>query len=159
MTIVCDVLPACSYKLILGSAFLTATETLSKHKRRLTECIFTMTNVLRFNLLGGDSQRLPGLVGETAILAVPDTGAETNVMDERYENYIQNRNRSFYFSTVLINFRSLCSLLMSLCLDLPKTTVFKSKDILGATTLYNSRMVHSRTPSAKFIPIGLLQPA
>ena len=82
MKIVCDVLPSCSYKLILGSAFLTATETLSKHKRRLTECIFTMMNVLRFSLLGGHSQRLPGLVGKTAVLAMPDTGAEANVMNE-----------------------------------------------------------------------------
>lgn len=89
MNIVCDVLPICSYKLILGSAFLTATETLSKHKRRLTECIFTMMDVLRFNLLGGYSQRLPGLVGRTAVLAMPDTGAEANVMDERYEQCFQ----------------------------------------------------------------------
>ena len=92
MTIVCDVLPACSYKLILGSEFLTATETLSKHKRRLTECIFTTMNVLRFNLLDNYSQRLPGAVGgrdcnAVPVLAVPDTGAEVNVMDERYEQY------------------------------------------------------------------------
>ena len=48
-----------------------------------------MTNVLRFGLLGGHTQRLPGVVGKTAVLAMPDTGAEANIMDERYEQCIQ----------------------------------------------------------------------
>ena len=48
-----------------------------------------MINVLRFSLLGDHSQRLPGVVGTTAVLAIPDTGAEANVMDARYAQFFQ----------------------------------------------------------------------
>ena len=89
--ITCDVLPNCNYDLILGSHFLTATQTLTKYKRRLTECLFSKVNTLRLNLLGNSHQRLGGFIGifedDTKdmfeVLAVPDTGAEANVMDRR----------------------------------------------------------------------------
>ncbi|KAL9022976.1 MAG: hypothetical protein Q9196_007446, partial [Gyalolechia fulgens] len=82
--IVCDVLPDCTYPLILGSQFLAATQTLSKYKSRLTKCLFSLANVLHVNLLGGDTMRIRGRVGQDrnaiAVSAVPDTGAEGNVM-------------------------------------------------------------------------------
>ena len=87
--IVCDVLPTCSYDLIFGSQFLTVTQTLTKWKRRLTECVFSMVNVLQMNFLGADHQRLQGYVGaadgaEIPVLALPDTGAECNIISSRY---------------------------------------------------------------------------
>jgi hypothetical protein len=76
------VLPKCIYDVILGSAFLTATETLSKYRRRLTECVFSMARVFRFGFLGNRCHRLEGILdGKYPVLAVPDTGAERNVMD------------------------------------------------------------------------------
>ena len=89
MKIVCDVLPNCSYKLILGSSFLTKTQTLSRYRHRLTECVFSIANILTFNFIGNECQRLQGHVGDhgeelLGVLAVPDTGAEANIMDERY---------------------------------------------------------------------------
>ena len=85
ISIVCHVLPCCIYDLILGSGFLTATETLSKYKRRLTECLFSVASVFHFGLLGNTCQRLRGRLGKwTNIAAVPDTGAEGNVMDWNY---------------------------------------------------------------------------
>ena len=89
MKIVCDVLPNCSYNLILGSSFLTATQTFSRYRHRLTECVFSMANILTFNFMGNECQRLRGHIGDygeeaLGVLAVPDTGAEANIMDERY---------------------------------------------------------------------------
>ena len=89
MQIVCDVLPNCSYKLILGSSFLTKTQTLSRYRHRLTECVFSMANISTFNFIGNERQCLRGQVGDHGeevfdVLAVPDTGAEANIMDERY---------------------------------------------------------------------------
>lgn len=89
--IVCDVLPDCSYSIILGSRFLAETQTLSKYKRRLTHCLFSGVNVLKMNFLEHDDkcQRLLGSIGDGAesfaMSAVADTGAEGNVMDYRCE--------------------------------------------------------------------------
>ncbi|KAI4219559.1 MAG: hypothetical protein LQ349_008318, partial [Xanthoria aureola] len=87
--IICDVLPQCNYPMILGSPFLTATKTLSKYRRRLTECLFSTVNVLRMNFLGDDDSRLLGYIGggggeSIKVAAVPDTGAEGNVMDRTF---------------------------------------------------------------------------
>ena len=81
------VLPNCIYDVILGRPFLTITETLSKYRRRFTECVFSMFNVLRFGFLGDTRQVLEGSLGETqadkhSVLAGLDTGAECNVMSE-----------------------------------------------------------------------------
>ena len=76
------VLPTCIYDVILGSDFLAATETLSKYGRRLTECVFSVARVFRFGFLGNRCHRLEGVLdGVLPVLAVPDTGAERNVMD------------------------------------------------------------------------------
>ena len=87
--IVCDVLPVCTYDLILGSQFLDATKTLSAYKHRLARCIFKK-DFLQFNFLSGNRQRLRGFIGANGIdmfaaSAVLDTGAECNVIDEKYE--------------------------------------------------------------------------
>ena len=87
--IVCDVLPNCSYNLILGSSFLTKTQTLSRYRHRLTKCVFSIASILTFNFIGNEYERLRGHVGDhdkgfLGVLAVPDTGAEANIMDERY---------------------------------------------------------------------------
>ena len=80
--LVCRVLPNCIYDLILGNSFLTATETLTKHKRRLSECVFFVVNLFHLSFLGNNSQRLAGtLAHQYSALAVPDTGAERNVID------------------------------------------------------------------------------
>ena len=42
--VLCHVLPNCIYDLILGNSFLTATETMSKYRRRLTKCVFSVVN-------------------------------------------------------------------------------------------------------------------
>ena len=83
--IVCHVLPHCTYDLILGSEFLTATETMSKYRRRVTECIFSTANLFHINFLGNDSQYLRGsLADRYTVIALPDTGADVNVIDKRY---------------------------------------------------------------------------
>jgi hypothetical protein len=86
VSVVCDVLPQCIYDLILGNGFLTATETMSKYRHRLTQCIFTMGKKLSaFAFLGEGCQRLEGILGDTYnVLAVPDTGAERNVMSWQF---------------------------------------------------------------------------
>ena len=71
--------------MIMGNNFLNDTETLSKHQYRFTKCLFsatTATGVQRINLIGENRQFLEGTLGgiEKAY-AVPDTGAEGNVMD------------------------------------------------------------------------------
>ena len=80
--ILCHVLPKCAYDLILGNTFLIATETLTKHRHRLTECVFPKLNLFHLNFLGNDDQRLRGTIADRYLAhAIPDTGAETNVMD------------------------------------------------------------------------------
>lgn len=82
----CHVLPNCIYDLILGNGFLKTTETLSRYRHRLTECFFTvLSKFAHFGYLGDESQRLHGtLADEYDVLAIPDTGAERNVMDLEY---------------------------------------------------------------------------
>ncbi|KAL8845811.1 MAG: hypothetical protein Q9221_009053 [Calogaya cf. arnoldii] len=89
--IICDVLPEWNYSMILGSRFLTATQTLSKFRRRLTECLFSTFNVLKMNFLGCDNTRIHGYVGDyygeelIEVAAIPDTGADGNI---RIENVV-----------------------------------------------------------------------
>lgn len=85
-SIICHVLPRCTYDLILGNGFLTATRTLTKFCHRLTRCVFSIVNnIPHFGFLGETSQRLEGILGDThSVLAVPDTGADRNVMSLQY---------------------------------------------------------------------------
>ena len=83
--IVCHVLPHCIHDLILGSRFLMATEAMSKYRHRVTECVFSVANAFHLNFLGNDSQYLRGsLADRYNVLALPDTGADVNVIDKRY---------------------------------------------------------------------------
>ena len=83
--IICHVLPRCPYDVILGNGFLAATKTMSKHRRRLTHCLLSVANVLRFNSLDNSCQLLEGkLAGGYDAFAVPDTDAEGNVMNLEY---------------------------------------------------------------------------
>ncbi|KAL2056522.1 hypothetical protein ABVK25_002916 [Lepraria finkii] len=59
--------------------------TMSQHRRRLTHRFLSVPNVLRFNLLDNSRQLLEGkLAGGHAAFAVPDTGAEGDVMNLEY---------------------------------------------------------------------------
>jgi hypothetical protein len=76
------VLETSIYDVILGNAFLTATQTPPKYGRRITECVFSVARVFKFGFLGNECHRLEGIIGDKhEVLAVPDTGAERNVMD------------------------------------------------------------------------------
>ena len=72
--------------MILGSDFLRITETMSKYKHRLTRCLFKVASYIpHFGFLGGSRQRLHGqLAGKHDVYAIPDSGADRNVMDLRY---------------------------------------------------------------------------
>ena len=83
--IVCHVISNCVYDVILGNRFLSMTETFTKYKHRLTKCLSSAARVLRFNLLDGSRQLLEGTLGDgNKVYAVPDTGAEGNVLDLRF---------------------------------------------------------------------------
>ena len=85
ISVTCHVLQHCVYDLILGSTFLTSTGTLSRHRRRLVECLFSVANLFHFSFLDGSSQFLEGTLADRyPVLAVPDSGAEANVIDYRY---------------------------------------------------------------------------
>jgi hypothetical protein len=61
------------------------TETMTKFRRRLTECIFATTGFFQFGSFGDGCQQLRGSLEEAgSILAVLDSGAERNVMDRKY---------------------------------------------------------------------------
>ncbi|KAL8767036.1 MAG: hypothetical protein Q9209_006330 [Squamulea sp. 1 TL-2023] len=83
LPIICHVLPNCIYDLILGNEFLTATETLSKYRHRITDCFFrTLNSFAHFHFLGETCQKLQGtLADKHHVLAVPDTGAERNIIN------------------------------------------------------------------------------
>lgn len=86
VTIICHVLPNCIYDLILCNEFLTATQTLSTYRHRFTRCSFPTSNSFtQFCFLGETGQRLQGTLADAHdVFAVPDTGAERNVMDMDY---------------------------------------------------------------------------
>ena len=83
--VVCHVISNCVYDVILGSGFLSMTETFTKYKHRLTKCLSSAARVLRFNLLDGGRQLLEGTLGNrNKVSAVLDTGAEGNVLGLRF---------------------------------------------------------------------------
>lgn len=76
--------PTLAYDVILGRTFLATTETLSKYRRRITECVFSVANYFEFCLLGDICYRFESSLEDKPVFAVQDTGAERNVMDARY---------------------------------------------------------------------------
>ena len=85
-SILCHVIPRCTYDLILGNGFLRATNTLTSFRHRLTKHLFSVTRkVPYFGFLGETCQRLQGtLADKHSVLAIPDTGADRNVMSLQY---------------------------------------------------------------------------
>ena len=100
MRILCYVLPCCIYDIILGQDFLAATQTMSaKHRNRITLCYFSIPYVFHMSYLGGVGEYLEGKLGHDTsdaqdIVAIPDTGAECNVIRRRYENRILTAYRN-----------------------------------------------------------------
>ena len=84
--ILCHIIPRCTYDLILGNGFLTATKTLTKFCHRLTRRLFSVINNMpHFGFLGETYQWLQGtLAEEHSVLAIPDTGADRNIMSLQY---------------------------------------------------------------------------
>ena len=97
--IVCNVLQHCTYDVILGSKFLTVTETFSKHLHRVAKCVFNVPKMFHLNLLGDGRQILSGRVGGHQVFATPDTGAERNVMDLEYVPTFLLQRAMLVFST------------------------------------------------------------
>jgi hypothetical protein len=84
-TLTCHVLRTCIYDLILGRRFLDETQTLSKYQHRLSQCVFFEQRSFKFGLLGETFRRMEGTLGSHEhVLALPDTGAERNVIDFQY---------------------------------------------------------------------------
>ena len=78
--IVCHVISNCAYDVILGRRFLSMTETCTRYRHRLTNCLSSAAGVLRINLLDESHHSLKGMLGDRHQTdAVPDTGAEGNV--------------------------------------------------------------------------------
>jgi hypothetical protein len=86
------VLPSCIYDVILGHEVLTATETFSKYRRRLTECVFSVARVFKLSFLGNRCHRLGDFLDDAIqVLVVPDIGVEDGclvsaVLSARHSN-------------------------------------------------------------------------
>ena len=81
----CHVLPNCTYDLVLGNPFLKATQTLTKYSRRLTPCVFRLPAIAHMGFLNAEGNYFRGTIGrKNTVFAVPDTGAERNIMDLEY---------------------------------------------------------------------------
>ena len=82
--IICHVVSRCTYDLILGRKFLNKTRTLTKYRDRLADCLSPRKDVPSIKYLGNKPQRLVGVIGDLyKAFAIPDTGADRNVMDMR----------------------------------------------------------------------------
>ncbi|CZR56925.1 uncharacterized protein PAC_06814 [Phialocephala subalpina] len=82
-TLTCPVLEMCLFDVILGSQFLTETQTLSKYAYRISNCI--SPRPFQFCLLGKSSSSITGSLGLWKdVFALLDTGAECNVIDYHY---------------------------------------------------------------------------
>ena len=101
LDIICHVLPTCLFDLILGQDFLRATETLSIHRRRFTECSFKIVGSMHLSYVDGCSQYFRGMLAGDMALAIPDTGADVNVMSLGYALRLgflvnrESRNRGY----------------------------------------------------------------
>ena len=86
--LVCHVLERCSYNVILGGKFLWATKTLTQYRHRFTMCLRSLTKRIRVSLLNESRQYLQGMLKDNQkVYAVPDTGAEGNIIDLQYAEH------------------------------------------------------------------------
>ena len=82
LNLICHVLKDSLYDLILGQPFLWVTETMTKFRHRFTECLFSVGRFFHFGFFGNGQERLRGTLADLyRTNAVPDTGAERNVID------------------------------------------------------------------------------
>jgi hypothetical protein len=86
--ITCLVLPKCAHDLILGDAFLHATQTLTTFSR--TRVSVTLRSLgrrmpLRLNYMGASQQRrVLGRLGGEAVAALPDSGSDVMAVSAEY---------------------------------------------------------------------------
>jgi hypothetical protein len=81
-TLNCHVLKTCIYDLILGRMFFAETQTLSRYQHRFSQCAFPISKSFKFGLLGETFRRIEETLGSHGhVLALPDTGAERNLID------------------------------------------------------------------------------
>ncbi|KAL3459156.1 hypothetical protein BJX64DRAFT_265370 [Aspergillus heterothallicus] len=80
----CWILPHCVHDVILGSAFLNATQTLTVFKSRIKSEFIERKRSLRLQLVGGESQQLWGYFNGELITAFPDTGSDVMLVSRAY---------------------------------------------------------------------------
>jgi hypothetical protein len=78
-------------QLLMGASFLGDTETLTKNRDRLVKRPLGLFRALRVRHLGSVRERLSCEVDGKALLATPDTGAELDLVSNRFAQ-IQKRN-------------------------------------------------------------------
>lgn len=93
----------CLFDMILGSQFLTETQTLSKYAYRISNCI--SPRPFQFCLLGKSSSSIIGSLGLWRdVFALLDTGAECNVIDYQWvllPSFVGNSNTLLLIITQL----------------------------------------------------------
>lgn len=74
------------YDIVLGNDFLTSTQTMSKHQRRLSRVPVPMKalSVVFVNTLGRVNQRVRGFINDVQVDALPDSGCESNLLSFDY---------------------------------------------------------------------------
>jgi hypothetical protein len=80
----CWILPGCVHKLVLGNAFLRATQTLTTFARRIKSRLTQIPKRLRLARLGEDKQRLWGTLDGHPTAALPDTGSDGMFISSEY---------------------------------------------------------------------------
>ncbi|EQB44071.1 hypothetical protein CGLO_17215 [Colletotrichum gloeosporioides Cg-14] len=73
--LLCSVLPSATRDLVLGSAFLKATKTMTRYAHRLKRILCSLAQP-SLNLVGADQDLLGGYINGRECLAVPDTGSD-----------------------------------------------------------------------------------
>jgi hypothetical protein len=70
-----------TFDILLGGAFLDATETTTRFINRFVGCLFPTRNLWAFYRLGKTTQRFEGMMGDgIPFLGLPDTGSRRNIM-------------------------------------------------------------------------------
>ncbi|KAH8724361.1 hypothetical protein GQ44DRAFT_286635 [Phaeosphaeriaceae sp. PMI808] len=84
--LVFHVLPKCSRHVILGNTFLQETKTMSIHKQRIRYAKRRKLTQRVVNLIGNHnmSQRMAGSLNGVPVLALPDSGAEPNIVSAAF---------------------------------------------------------------------------
>ena len=84
--IVIYILPCCIFDVLIGAKFLYATKTMCTHRDRLSNVPRPRRALLTrvVNLCGLPSRRLQGTLNEQECTALPDSGAEPNLLSYEY---------------------------------------------------------------------------